>query len=62
MNSKLFKTGIGLVGAAVVSLIFAVVMEIQTQEPVYFLIMKVGAGLFGVGGPIIGIGIVRRRK
>ena len=62
MNSKMFNAGIGLMGAGVVCLIFAIVMEIQTAEPVYFLIMKVAAGLFGVGGPIFGISVARRRK
>ena len=57
---KLLYAGISLISIAAVGLIFAVVMEIATGEPVYMLVMKVAAGFFGVGGPILGWGIARR--
>lgn len=60
--TKLLYTGIGLMTAGVVGIIFAVVMEMQTGEPIYYLVMKVTAGLFGVGGPLLGLGILRRRR
>ena len=59
---KLLYSGISLISIAAVGLIFAVVMEIQTAEPVYYLVMKVAAGFFGVGGPILGLGIARRSR
>lgn len=60
--NKLLYSGIALMSAGVVGLLFAVVMEIQTAEPVYWLVMKITAGFFGVGGPLIGIAIAKRRK
>ena len=60
--NKLLMSGIVLMSAGVVGIIFAVVMEIQTGESVYFLVMKLTAALFGVGGPLVGIAIARRSK
>jgi len=57
---KILYAGISLISIAAVGLIFAVVMEISTGEPAYMLVMKVAAGFFGVGGPILGWGIARR--
>lgn len=48
--------------AGVVGILFAVVMEIISGEPIYWLVMKLTAGLFGVGGPILGWGIARSRR
>ena len=62
MNHKLFNTGIALISAGTVGILLAIVMEIQTGEPVYFLIMKAAAILFGVGGPLVGLAIARRKK
>jgi len=62
MNPKLLYSGIALMAAGVVGILFAIVMEIATNEPVYFLIMKLAAGLFGVGGPLLGLAVARRRK
>ncbi|MBA7711631.1 hypothetical protein ES703_120597 [subsurface metagenome] len=62
MGHKLLYASIGLISAGVVGLIFAVVMEIQTGEPVYYSVMKIAAGLFGVGGPLLGLAIVRGAK
>jgi len=60
--NKLLATGITLMSAGVVGLIFAVVLEIQTGEPVYYLVMKAAAGLFGVGGPLFGLAIAKRGR
>ena len=62
MSSKMIHTGIGLLAAGAVGIIFAVAMEIATGEPVYYLVMKVTALLFGVGGGLIGIASLTRRK
>ena len=62
MNHKLLYTGIALMSAGVVGIIFAVVMEMATGEPVYWLVMKITAGLFGVGGPLFGLAIARRGR
>ncbi len=58
--NKILSTGIALMAVGVVGLIFAVVMEIRTAEPVYYLVMKITAGLFGVGGPLFGLALARR--
>lgn len=60
--NKLLATGIVLMSAGVVGILFAIVMEIQTGEPVYYLVMKITAGFFGVGGPIFGLALARRRN
>lgn len=62
MNSKLIHAGVGLLTAGVVGIIFAVAMEMATGEVVYFLVMKVTAMLFGIGGGLIGLGALRHRK
>ena len=62
MGHKLQHFSIGLISAGVVGLIFSVIMEIATGEPVYYLVMKITAGLFGVGGPLLGLAIVRGAK
>ena len=59
---KILYTGISLISIAAVGLIIALVMEITTGEPAYYLVMKVAAGFFGVGGPILGWGIARRNR
>ena len=60
--NKLLNVGIGLMAAGVVGILFAVIMEMQTGEPVYWLVMKITAGLFGVGGPLFGLALGRRAK
>ncbi len=60
--NKLLYSGIALMSAGAVGIVFAVAMEIATGEPVYYLVMKITAGLFGVGGPLMGIAIAKRRK
>jgi len=60
--NKLFGVGIGLMSAGTVGIIFAIVMELQTGEPVYMLVIKGSAILFGIGGPAVGIAIAKRRR
>ena len=62
MHSKMIHTGIGLLAAGAVGIIFAVAMEIATSEPVYYVVMKITALLFGVGGSLIGLASLARRK
>ena len=62
MNHRMMITGIAMTSAAAVGIIFAVVMEIIMQEPVYLLVMKIASGLFGLAGPILGIAIARRKR
>ena len=61
MNTKLIHIGIGLLAAGTIGIIFAVVMELATAEPVYYIVMKITAGVFGIGGPLLGIGIAKSR-
>ncbi|MBA7530188.1 hypothetical protein ES705_22391 [subsurface metagenome] len=60
--NKLLITGIVLMSAGTVGILFAVVMEIHTGEPIYWLVMKITAGLFGVGGPLFGLALARRKR
>ena len=60
--NKLQVTGIAILAAGTVGLIFAVTMEIVTNEPVFMVVMKIAAGFFGVGGPLLGWGIARRAR
>ena len=62
MNTKLMSLSIAVMSVGMVGIIFAVVMEIILAEPVYLILMKVASGLFGVGGPLLGIAIARRQK
>ena len=59
--NKLLYLGIVIMSLGAVGTLLAVIFEINTGEPIYLIIMKVTAGLFGVGGPITGIAIARRR-
>ncbi|HUV55793.1 MAG TPA: hypothetical protein VMV84_01040 [Dehalococcoidales bacterium] len=59
---KLIYSGIAIITMGAVGTILAVVMELTTGEPVWMLVMKITAGLFGVGGGLLGLaGITRRR-
>ena len=62
MSRKLLISGIALILAGTVGILFAIVLEMQTGEPVYYLVMKLTAILFGIGGPILGLAIGRRRR
>ena len=59
---KLLYTGITVMTLGAVGVLLAVVFEINTGEPIYLIMMKVAAGLFGVGGPLVGIAVARRRR
>jgi len=50
------------IARAIGAIIFAVVMEIQTGESIYFLVMKIAALFFGIGGPLFGLALARRKK
>ncbi len=62
MNTKLVTFSIAILTIAAVGLVTSVVLEVYAHEPVYLLIMKVCAGLFGVGGPLLGWAIAKRGK
>ena len=60
--NKLLYLGIVIMSLGAVGTLLAVILEINTGEPVYWLLMKITAGLFGIGGPLVGWGVVKRRK
>jgi len=62
MHNKTFRTGFILVGVAAVGVIAAVVMEVHTGEPIYYLVMKITCGFFGIGGAMMGLSSRKRRK
>ena len=59
---KLIHTGIVIMSLGAVGTLLAVILEIGTGEPVYWLLMKITAGLFGIGGPLVGIAVAKRRR
>jgi len=61
-NSILPIFSVTILTMATIALIIALTLEIYTHEPVYMLIMKISAGLFGVGGPLLGWAIARKAK
>ena len=60
--TKMIHTGIALLAIGAVGIIVAIVMEIATAEPVYYTVMKATALCFGVGGALIGISSIARRR
>jgi len=62
MHNKTFRTGFILVALGAVGVIGAVVMEVHTREPIYYLIMKITCGFFGIGGAMMGLSTRGRRK
>ncbi|GAI95055.1 unnamed protein product [marine sediment metagenome] len=58
----LLKSGIALISIGAIGIIIAICLEIVTGEPVYWLVMKFTAGLFGIGGPLLGWGLARRGR
>jgi len=58
----MIHTGVGLLAVGAVGIIIAIVMEIVTGEPVYYTVMKATALCFGVGGALIGISSITRRR
>ena len=61
MSHKLFGIGLSVISIAAFGIIIAIVMELQTGEPIYMLAMKLTAGLFGVGGGLMGLAAFLRR-
>ena len=59
---KLLYAGLVVMTTGAICLLFSVIMEVSTGEPVFIVMMKVAAGLFGVGGPLVGIAVARRRR
>ena len=62
MNGKLANFSITIITIATVALVTSIALEVYTKEPVYMLMIKVSAGLFGVGGPLLGWSIAKRSK
>ncbi len=62
MHNKTFRTGFILVAVGAIGIIAAVVMEVHTGEPIYFLVMKMTCAFFGVGGAMMGLSSRKRRK
>ncbi|GAI56741.1 unnamed protein product [marine sediment metagenome] len=62
MHNKTFRTGFILVAVAAIGIMIAVVMEVHTGEPIYYLIMKITCGFFGVGGAMMGLSTRGKRK
>ncbi|GAI61196.1 unnamed protein product [marine sediment metagenome] len=59
---KLIYSGIVIISLGAVGTIFAVVMELTTGDPAWMLVMKITAGLFGVGGGLLGLASLTRRS
>ncbi|GAI81026.1 unnamed protein product [marine sediment metagenome] len=59
---KLIYSGIAILTLGAVGTVIAVVMELATNEPAWMLVMKATAGLFGVGGGMLGLASLIRRK
>jgi len=62
MGNKLMILSIIILTAAAVGLVTSVCLEAYAHESIYLLLMKITAGLFGVGGPLLGWSIARRRQ
>ena len=61
--NKLIYLGIVTISVGAVGTLLAVIMELNTGEPAWMLVMKITAGLFGVGGGLLGLAsIVKRRR
>lgn len=60
MKTKMLQIGFAVLAVGAVGTIFAVAMEIQTAEPLYMLIMKITAGLFGIGGGLMGLAALKK--
>jgi len=59
--NKLLILGFALLSVGAVSLVIAIAMEIYTRADFWEIMIKVSAGVFGLGGPVIGLAISRRR-
>ena len=61
-SNKLTTFSVTILTIATMGLIVAVALELYTHEPIYMIVMKVSAGLFGLGGPLLGWAIVRKAR
>jgi len=61
MKTNLLHVGFAVLAAGTVGIIFAVAMEIQTAAPLYMILMKVTAGLIGIGGGLMGLAALRKK-
>ncbi|GAI90863.1 unnamed protein product [marine sediment metagenome] len=59
---KLIYSGVAVITMGAVGIVFALVMEIITGEPVWELAVKIAAGCFGVGGGLLGLAAITRRR
>ena len=62
MKTYLLNLGFAVLSAGTVGIIFAVAMEIQTAEPIYLIVMKIAAGLIGIGGGLMGMAALKKKK
>jgi hypothetical protein len=60
--NKLLYLGMSFLIMGGIGIVIATVLEIYTHEPIFNILIKVTAGLFGVGGPIVGIAVARRNR
>lgn len=61
MRNKLISWGIGLVMLGGLGVIASLTLETILREPIYMLLMKAAAGVFGVGGGLLGLSSLRRK-
>lgn len=59
---NLYKLGWVIVLIAIATTLSSVILEIQSQEPIYFTIMKGASVSIGVGGMLVGLGARRRNR
>jgi len=63
VNDRIMEAfSITIITIATIALVTATALEVYTKEPIYLLLIKVSAGLFGVGGPLLGWSIAKRSK
>jgi hypothetical protein len=60
-TNKILYAGIAIMTLGAVGTPLAIILELQTGEPACYLMMRVTASLFGIGGTILGWGIAKRR-
>ena len=59
--NRFFYTGLILMTAAVVVLFLALIMELITAEPVWFLVTRGGVASYGIAGVFLMVGIAKQR-
>jgi len=60
--TKMLYPGVALMAVGAVGIIIAIVFEVITAEPFYLILMKITAGCFGVGGALMGLSSIARRR